>query len=101
MRKNAIFILIFFLVFILNFKLSLGTQQCSCGFDTFTGECFECEHYIPPPETVPPEVPQIFQETQTASQRITSQLISLIFQFFGMVILFVILVLLLQTVIEI
>jgi hypothetical protein len=86
------------------FQSSLVNGQCR-HTDTTTGECldgkiFDYRDYET--EEIPEEVktPRTFQETQTLSEWILSEFFTLTFQFFGIVILFIILIILLESIIE-
>lgn len=92
MRKSFVFVLIFFLVFILYFKLgSSSATECRCGY--VDGECdYNCEQYISG------ETTEAIQETGGEAINLPSAFLTLTFQFFGIVILLIFLVVLLEEV---
>jgi len=113
MKKYAIFYLILFLVFILQLKLvsSLPTGACH-HTDTSTGMCLdgttsgyqESEEAETPPEAQP-EIPtetlkETMKENLLTASEISKIFFTLVVQFFGMVILFIFLVILIQMFIE-
>jgi hypothetical protein len=94
-------VLIFFLFFIIELKLVNADVRCRGGY--INGICTSWYYYDSRtegevPEAQPTEVP--FQETQTMSQWVLSQFFTLVFQFFGIVVLFIILIVLIQSIIE-
>jgi hypothetical protein len=100
MRKKTIFTLIFFLVFILQFKLvnSLNTGQCH-NFDTSTGKCldgyiFDSSKY----QEAQASAEETINEVAKPPVEIPTEFFTLVFQFFGIVILFIFLVILLEEV---
>lgn len=108
MRKSFTIILIFFLFFILHFNLvKASATHCTYYVDGicmswyyFDSREYETEEAPPQQPQVPqPEVP--FQETRTFVQNVPPEFITLLFQFFGIVILLIILVILLQSIIEV
>jgi len=105
MKRYLVFVLIFFLVFLINLNLvnalDYMDKYSSRGYYFDSGEYAE-EAGIPGTEGLPAEVPTKvpFQETQVASQQTMSQFYTLVFQFFGMVILLILLIILIQTLIS-
>lgn len=111
MKKCIVLFIIFFLFFFIQIELVSASIFCNNDYTSpysQRGDCIDTSDFINPEEA--PETPtetgesptqtQLeipFMETQTTSQKIMSQLITLIVEFFGMVMLFIILVLLLQT----
>lgn len=99
MKKYILFYLIIFLVLIIQFNLvSASATRCHIYVDGICTTWYYYASEAEAPPSAPAEVP--FQQTQILSQQIISQFITLVFQFFGMVLLFILLIILLQSLVE-
>jgi len=100
--KKPLFILIIFLAFFLQFSLAKAGHFCDLSNPI--ASCEDGYSTVPTEETTetPPETqqPAAFGETAAQTTDVVKSFTNLTFQFFGMVILFIFLIVLLQEIIN-
>lgn len=105
MNKKIVFVLIFFLAFITQLRTAsaLGTSQCRF-FDLSTGECVHGKIFDYRDYEVVEEIAKAPEETMREiiipTTEFQTQVLTLAFQFFGIVILFILLMVMVEELIR-